>query len=64
MNSKSAYIYLSEPFMNTVLNSQVANLLEIADNESIVFDLVITTPIKYLLFNNQLRKKNIEYIKR
>tara|TARA_B100000427_G_scaffold322021_1_gene323436 strand:+ start:82 stop:1317 length:1236 start_codon:yes stop_codon:yes gene_type:complete len=63
MKNKKNYIYISEPFMNTVLNSQVANLLELLDKEDIVFDLVITTPLKYLLFNNKLRKKNIKHIK-
>tara|TARA_B100000965_G_scaffold386741_1_gene389304 strand:+ start:19251 stop:20477 length:1227 start_codon:yes stop_codon:yes gene_type:complete len=63
MKNKKNYIYLSEPFMNTVLNSQVANLLELLDKKDIVFDLVIITPLKYLLFNNKLRKKNIKHIK-
>ena len=57
MNNKNNYIYLSEPFMNTVLNSQVANLLELLDKEDIVFDPMLGD---YVLQRGQKQASSLE----
>lgn len=57
------YIYISNQFNETVIDSQVLNWLELYDKKDINFDLLIITPFSYLISNNSLRRKKIYYAK-
>lgn len=57
------YIYISNQFNETVIDSQVLNWLELYDKKDINFDLLIITPISYLISNNPLRRKKIYHAK-
>lgn len=62
--NKRKYYYITDPFYSTVKDSQVTNWLEVLKTKGYNFDLIIITPILYVLKKNKFRKQKINQIKK
>tara|TARA_B100001059_G_scaffold43638_1_gene35957 strand:- start:14797 stop:16032 length:1236 start_codon:yes stop_codon:yes gene_type:complete len=55
------YLYITDSYSNTVTDSQVVNKIQLLDDQKIHFDLIIVSPLYYLIRNYKENKKNISY---
>ena len=61
--SGAKFIYITDPLLETVKDSQVINWIQLLDEENIHFDLLIPTTLYYLIARNRLRKSKIRKAK-
>lgn len=54
------YLYITDPLLETVKDSQVINWIQLLDEKNVHFDLIIPTTLYYLFFKNRLRKNKIK----
>jgi glycosyltransferase involved in cell wall biosynthesis len=57
------FFYVTDPFYTTVKDSQVTNWLEVIAKHGYNFNLIIVTPLNYIIKNNKHRKQKISQVK-
>lgn len=58
------YLYITDPLLETVKDSQVINWVQLLNEQDVHFDLIIPTTLSYLFFKNRLRKNKIRKARR
>jgi glycosyltransferase involved in cell wall biosynthesis len=57
------FFYVTDPFYTTVKDSQVTNWLEVIAKHGYNFNLIIVTPLNYIIKNNKHRKQKISQVR-
>ncbi|MCD4743873.1 MAG: hypothetical protein K8R67_15535 [Desulfobacteraceae bacterium] len=62
--AENKYYYLSDPLYETVKDSQVINWIQLLEEKNKRIDLILVSPVRYLVQNRKLRKEKIKDSKR